>query len=109
MHVSRCLIADADDTTREYLASVLGRWGFGSVLSGDGQDAAYWLGVESFDAAFVNLSLPGLTGGHLAGLMHRGVLRKPGCVVLLGSAKELAAVADLEWASRVHLLPKPFG
>ena len=109
MHVSRCLVADADLSTREYLASVLGRWGFGSVLSADGQDAASWLGAEAFDAAFVSLGLPGLNGGHIAGLMHRGVLRRPPCVVLLGAAAELAAVADLEWASRTHLLAKPFG
>lgn len=106
---SRCLIADSDVATREYLASVLARWGFGSVLSADGQDAAGWLGMETFDAAFISLHLPGLNGGHIAGLMHRGVLKKPPFVVLLGSAVELARIADLEWAKTTTLLAKPFG
>lgn len=109
MHASRCLIADSDASTREYLASVLARWGFGSVLSPEGQDAASWLGMETFDAAFISLGLPGLNGGHIAGLMHRGVLRRPPCVVLLGNAPELARVSDLEWARNAHLLAKPFG
>lgn len=109
MHANRCLIADSDVSTREYLAAVLARWGFGCVLSAEGQDAASWLGMETFDAAFVNLTLPGLNGGHIAGLMHRGVLRRPPCVVLLGSAPELAGIADLEWAQNAHLLAKPFG
>lgn len=109
MSGSRCLIADSDPATREYLASVLARWGFGSVLSADGQDAAGWLGMDAFDAAFVSLNLPGLSGGHIAGLMHRGVLKRPPCVVLLGTAAELARIADLEWAKSSTLLAKPFG
>ena len=109
MPQSRCLVADADVSTREYLASVLARWGYGSVLSPDGQEAAYWLGLDEFDAAFISLSLPGLSGGHLAGLMHRGVLRKPMCTVLTGTPQELAAIADVDWAARVHLMTKPFG
>lgn len=108
--MNRCLVADADARTREYLADVLARWGFRSVLSADGQDAAAWLGMEEgFDAVFLGLSLPGLAGGHIAGLLHRGVLRRPPLVVLLGSAAELAAVADMDWAVRAHLLAKPFG
>lgn len=109
MSASRCLIADSDLATREYLASVLARWGVGSVLSGDGQDAASWLGMEAFDAAFLSLRLPGLDGGHIAGLVHRGVLRRPPCMVLLGTAPELARVADLDWAASAHLVSKPFG
>lgn len=108
MHVARCLVADPDSATREYIASVLARWGFGCVLSGDGQDAASWLGMETFDAAFVNLTLPGLTGANLAGMIHRSVVRRPGCVVLMGSAPQLAAISDIEWSQRALLLVQPF-
>lgn len=109
MHVARCLVADPDPATREYIASVLGRWGFGCVLAADGQDAASWLRLETFDAALLNLSLPGLSGGSVAGMLHRGVLRRPPCVVLMGSAPGLAAISDLEWSQRALLLVQPFG
>ena len=105
--LGRCLIAEDDVSTRDYLVRVLSRYGFACVLASDGQDAAYWMGLETFDAAFVSLELSALPGGHLAEMVHRGVLRRPNAMVLIGSAPALARVADHDWAGGAELLAKP--
>ena len=108
--MARCLVVDDDADVRAYLGEVLERYGVEPVFANDGQEAAAAMRNEAFDIAFVDLTLPTLSGEFLLRLLERGQLRQPRTVALMSGADKLAEISDASWAREAHhVLAKPFG
>lgn len=108
--MARCLVVDDDSDVRDYLGTILERYGVEAVFAADGQQAAVTMRNESFDVAFLDLHLPTLSGEFLLKLVERGQLSRPRTIALMSTAENLAAISDASWAREAqHVLAKPFG
>jgi len=69
----RILVVDDEETIREVLSELLGSMGYETVTCADGEEALSLVeGGERFDAAILDLTIPGGLGGHeLCGLLKK--------------------------------------
>ena len=84
------LIVEDDPANRELLVEMLTLWGYDPVPVGSAEEAEYVLRHKRFDAAVVDVFLPGKSG---ASLMSRIRARFPDALVIGTSAMSDASMA----------------
>ncbi|WP_279571433.1 LytTR family DNA-binding domain-containing protein [Streptomyces sp. 8K308] len=89
----RVLVVEDETSTREELADMLAAMPeIGDVREADGGEAAVrLLGTDSFDAVFLDISMPGLTGMDVARVL--GMLSNPPAIVFVTASESHAVEA----------------
>lgn len=101
----RLLVVDDDVNLGESLRDVLNEKGYEVVVVTEGEAALGLLAREHFDAALVDIRMPGLDGAATARLIHS---LTPGLPVIMMSGYELDGLARLALAEgAVAVLGKP--
>ena len=104
--MAHILLAEDDDSMREFLAKALRRAGYQVVPVGDGLDALAQLSEVPFDLLLADVVMPGLDGIELA---RRATKKQPGIKVMFITG--FAAVAlnpDGQAPKDAKVLSKPF-
>jgi two-component system cell cycle response regulator CpdR len=104
--MAQILLAEDDDSMREFLAKALRRAGHEVIPVGDGLDALAQLSEMPFDLLLADVVMPGLDGIELA---RRATKKQPGIKVMFITG--FAAVALTAGASApqdAKVLSKPF-
>lgn len=98
----RVLVADDDEDVRTFIAHALRGAGYGVRAVADGAQALERLCVERFDAAVLDMDMPGFTGEEVrARLAESGGRRGVGLVLASGMVQHVPSGWD-------GFLPKPF-
>ena len=101
----RILLAEDDDSLRQFLALNLGRAGHEVVAHGDGDSAWDELGLGSFDLLLTDIVMPGLDGIELA---RRAAEAYPGMKIMFITGFAAVALAANEAAvPGAKVLSKP--
>jgi len=83
----RVLVADDDDDARAFIAHALRRAGYAVRAVNDGAQALERLRVERFDAAVLDLEMPGLSGEDVRAHLDANGPRTTGLVLLSGLSR----------------------
>ncbi|HEY0508997.1 MAG TPA: response regulator [Blastococcus sp.] len=104
----RLLVVDDNPTNLEILEHKLTRFGAGCVLAGSGQQALEQVEASGpFDAAILDLHMPGMGGDELAARLRQlpGAAHLP--LVLLSSSTTIDPVRAAVFAARLHKPVRP--
>jgi two-component system, NtrC family, response regulator AtoC len=100
------LVADDDQVARELLGEALGREGYRVSLVASGEECVRLAETEAFDAALVDLRMPGLDG---LGVLKRLAAIQPGLpVVILTAFASIDTAIEAVNAGASDYLSKPF-
>ena len=100
------LVADDDQVARELLGEALGREGYRVSLVASGEECVRLAESEPFDAALVDLRMPGLDG---LGVLKRLAAIRPGLhVVILTAFASIDTAIEAVNAGASDYLSKPF-
>jgi DNA-binding NtrC family response regulator len=100
------LVADDDQVARELLGEALGREGYRVSLVASGEECVRLAETEPFDAALVDLRMPGLDG---LGVLKRLAAIQPGLpVVILTAFASIDTAIEAVNAGASDYLSKPF-
>jgi DNA-binding NtrC family response regulator len=100
------LVADDDQVARELLGEALGREGYRVSLVASGEECVRLAEAEPFDAALVDLRMPGLDG---LGVLKRLAAIQPGLpVVILTAFASIDTAIEAVNAGASDYLSKPF-
>ncbi len=100
------LVADDDQVARELLGEALGREGYRVSLVASGEECVRLAEAEPFDAALVDLRMPGLDG---LGVLKRLAAVRPGLpVVILTAFASIDTAIEAVNAGASDYLSKPF-
>ena len=104
--MAQILLAEDDDSMREFLARALRRAGHEVVAVGDGLDALSHLGEDQFDLLLADVVMPGLDGIELA---RRAAKEQPGLKVMFITGFAAVALKAKEQTPKgTRVLSKPF-
>jgi two-component system cell cycle response regulator CpdR len=104
--MAQILLAEDDDSMREFLAKALTRAGHEVRAVGDGLDALTTLAEERVDILLADVVMPGLDGIELA---RRAAKEQPGIKVMFITGFAAVALKAREETSRgARVLSKPF-
>ncbi len=104
--MANILIAEDDDSMREFLAKALRRAGHEVVAVGDGLDALAQVTDASFDLLLADVVMPGLDGIEVA---RRATKRQPGLKVMFITGFAAVALRAREQSPKdARVLSKPF-
>jgi two-component system cell cycle response regulator CpdR len=104
--MAHILLAEDDDSMRDFLAKALRRAGHDVVPVGDGLDALSQLGKTPFDLLLADVVMPGLDGIELA---RRAAKQQPGIKVMFITGFAAVALRAREQSPReTRILSKPF-
>jgi len=104
--MAHILLAEDDDSMREFLAKALRRAGHEVLPTGDGLDALGYLGDRKFDMLLADVVMPGLDGIELA---RRATKKQPGIKVMFITGFAAVALRAQEQSPRdARVLSKPF-
>lgn len=104
--MAHILLAEDDDSMREFLAKALRRAGHDVVPVGDGLDALSQIGDTPFDLLLADVVMPGLDGIELA---RRAAKQQPGIKVMFITGFAAVALRAREQSPReTRVLSKPF-
>jgi two-component system cell cycle response regulator CpdR len=104
--VARILLAEDDDSLRQFLALNLGRAGHEVVAHGDGHSAWEELEKASFDLLLTDIVMPGLDGIELA---RRAAEAAPGMKIMFITGFAAVALSQNSPAPKeAKVLSKPF-
>lgn len=91
------LVVDDEADVREVIQLNLGREGFMVTTAGDGQSALDWLRKESFDAAILDVMMPGMDGLALCRAIRQDPQLRPMPILLLTARdSEMDQIIGLE-------------
>ena len=91
------LVVDDEADVREVIQLNLGREGFMVTTAGDGQSALDWLRKESFDAAILDVMMPGMDGLALCRAIRQDPKLRPMPILLLTARdSEMDQIIGLE-------------
>lgn len=104
--MARILLAEDDDSLRQFLALNLGRAGHEVVAHGDGDSAWDELGLATFDLLLTDIVMPGLDGIELA---RRAAEAYPGMKIMFITGFAAVALSQNAPAPKeAKVLSKPF-
>ncbi|MHA1600002.1 MAG: cell cycle two-component system response regulator CpdR [Alphaproteobacteria bacterium] len=104
--MAHILLAEDDESMREFLAKALRRAGHEVVPVGDGLDALSQIGETPFDLLLADVVMPGLDGIELA---RRAAKQQPGIKVMFITGFAAVALRAREQSPReTRVLSKPF-
>ena len=104
--MANILIAEDDDSMREFLAKALRRAGHEVVAVGDGLDALAQVTDSSFDLLLADVVMPGLDGIEVA---RRATKRQPSLKVMFITGFAAVALRAREQSPKdARVLSKPF-
>jgi two-component system cell cycle response regulator CpdR len=104
--MAQILLAEDDESMREFLAKALRRAGHEVVPVGDGLDALSAIGETPFDLLLADVVMPGLDGIELA---RRAAKQQPGIKVMFITGFAAVALRAREQSPReTRVLSKPF-
>jgi two-component system, cell cycle response regulator CpdR len=104
--MANILIAEDDDSMREFLAKALRRAGHEVVAVGDGLDALAQVTDASFDLLLADVVMPGLDGIEVA---RRATKRQPSLKVMFITGFAAVALRAREQSPKdARVLSKPF-
>ena len=104
--MAQILLAEDDESMREFLAKALRRAGHEVMPVGDGLDALTQLADGSFDLLLADVVMPGLDGIELA---RRAAKKQPGIKVMFITGFAAVALRAREQSPRnARVLSKPF-
>ena len=104
--MAQILLAEDDESMREFLARALRKAGHEVVAVGDGLDALARLGEDNFDLLLADVVMPGLDGIEVA---RRATKKKPGMKVMFITGFAAVALRAREQGPRdTRILSKPF-
>jgi len=104
--MAQILLAEDDESMREFLAKALRRAGHEVVSVGDGLDALSQIGESPFDLLLADVVMPGLDGIELA---RRAAKQQPGIKVMFITGFAAVALRAREQSPReTRVLSKPF-
>lgn len=105
---ARLLLVDDDQSVRDTAALLLSSIGYRLTTASDGQQALdlFAAAPDAFDAAIVDLTMPGLSGIEV--LKHLRLLRPAIPVLLISGYSELDVRLDPDISRRVDFQSKPF-
>ena len=104
--MAHILLAEDDESMREFLAKALRRAGHDVVPVGDGLDALSQLSDTPFDLLLADVVMPGLDGIELA---RRAAKQQPGIKVMFITGFAAVALRAREQSPReTRVLSKPF-
>ncbi len=104
--MARILLAEDDETMREFLERALSRAGHEVTAVADGLDAVPLLDHDTIDLLLADVVMPGMDGIDLAKIASH---RKPGLkVMLITGFAAIAVEARSVLALRAKVLSKPF-
>jgi two-component system cell cycle response regulator CpdR len=104
--MAHILLAEDDESMREFLTKALRRAGHEVVPVGDGLDALSRIGETPFDLLLADVVMPGLDGIELA---RRAAKQQPGIKVMFITGFAAVALRAREQSPReTRVLSKPF-
>jgi len=104
--MAQILLAEDDESMREFLAKALRRAGHEVVPVGDGLDALSQIGETPFDLLLADVVMPGLDGIELA---RRAAKQQPGIKVMFITGFAAVALRAREQSPKeTRVLSKPF-
>lgn len=104
--MARILLAEDDDSLRQFLALNLGRAGHDVVAHGDGDAAWDELALAPFDLLLTDIVMPGLDGIELA---RRAAEAHPGMKIMFITGFAAVALSQTAPAPKeAKVLSKPF-
>ncbi len=104
--MAHILLAEDDESMREFLTKALRRAGHEVVPVGDGLDALSQIGEAPFDLLLADVVMPGLDGIELA---RRAAKQQPGIKVMFITGFAAVALRAREQSPReTRVLSKPF-
>jgi two-component system cell cycle response regulator CpdR len=104
--MAHILLAEDDESMREFLTKALRRAGHEVVPVGDGLDALSQIGETPFDLLLADVVMPGLDGIELA---RRAAKQQPGIKVMFITGFAAVALRAREQSPReTRVLSKPF-
>ncbi len=104
--MAHILLAEDDDSMREFLARALRRAGYEVIPVGDGLDALAQLSEVPFDLLLADVVMPGLDGIELA---RRATKKQPGIKVMFITGFAAVALRAREQSpTDAGVLSKPF-
>ncbi|HEY5598093.1 MAG TPA: response regulator [Kiloniellales bacterium] len=104
--MAHILLAEDDESMREFLTKALRRAGHEVVPVGDGLDALSQIGATPFDLLLADVVMPGLDGIELA---RRAAKQQPGIKVMFITGFAAVALRAREQSPReTRVLSKPF-
>jgi two-component system, cell cycle response regulator CpdR len=104
--MAQILLAEDDESMRDFLAKALRRAGHEVVSVGDGLDALSQIGELPFDLLLADVVMPGLDGIELA---RRAAKQQPGIKVMFITGFAAVALRAREQSPReTRVLSKPF-
>jgi two-component system, cell cycle response regulator CpdR len=104
--MAHILLAEDDESMREFLTKALRRAGHEAVPVGDGLDALSQIGETPFDLLLADVVMPGLDGIELA---RRAAKQQPGIKVMFITGFAAVALRAREQSPReTRVLSKPF-
>ncbi len=104
--MAQILLAEDDESMREFLAKALRRAGHEVEPVGDGLDALSQIGETPFDLLLADVVMPGLDGIELA---RRAAKQQPGIKVMFITGFAAVALRAREQSPReTRVLSKPF-
>ena len=104
--MARILLAEDDESMRDFLAKALRRAGYEVVQAGDGLDALAQITDAPFDLLLADVVMPGLDGIELA---RRAAKKQPGIKVMFITGFAAVALRAREQSPRdARVLSKPF-
>lgn len=96
-HAPHILVVDDEADVREVIQLNLGREGFVVTTTGDGQSALDWLRKGSFDAAILDVMMPGMDGLALCRAIRQDPKLRPMPILLLTARdSEMDQIIGLE-------------
>jgi len=103
----RVLVADDDEGVRRLLEEVLRRAGYRVEVCRDGSEAFKRLGSGTYDLLVFDHHMPKVTGLNLARMARLAGMAVP--ILLITSALEVQAEAQLHELDGLQVILKPFG
>ena len=103
-----CLVVDDSVTARRTLSDLLERQGFQIVSVENGEEALSLLSKGHFDALFLDMLLPGISGFSVLREIRRRQLLENMAVVMISGNPQATEQFFLEHVGADDFLPKPF-